>query len=230
MRFRGLVVFALLIVLPALARAQSSDVTTIEATVAPDLPVQTFSGPLPGPIDVSTCLPSYANQAALQLFYQQNGFEIMDDMHTTARGPQALCAFQVGFYNLSFAQTTMTVTFYENDANDDPPGQILAGPFRIEGLPSGQVVSTFYPLSGVITPNIWMGVRFGAFKGTGLTMAPLAQLGTSHDIAYSPRFGFVNFGGTDVNHVNANFQLAVTSIAPVPTQSETWGSVKAFYR
>jgi hypothetical protein len=96
-------------------------------------------------------------------------------------------------------------------------------------LPAGQVISTFYPLSGVVTPNVWMGVQFTAFRGCGLTLSPPAQLGFSHDIAYSPRFGFVNFGGNDVNHVNANFQLAVTSIAPVPAQIETWGSVKAIY-
>ena len=229
MRLSVLVAFALVTALPSLALAQSS-VTTIEATVAPDLPLQTFGPPLPGPIDVSTCTPTYADQAAFQLFYQQNGFEIMDDLHTTAQETEALCAFQVGFYNLSFAKTTMTVTFYENDAADDPPGRVLAGPFRIEGLPAGQVITTVYPLSGVITPNVWMGVRFGAFKGTGLTVSPPAQIGVSHDIAYSPRFGYVNFGGPDVSHVNANFQLAVTSIPPVATKEGTWGAVKAFYR
>src|SRR5262249_5457979 len=143
------------------ALAQSPGVTIIEATVAPDMPLQTFGPPLPGPIDVSTCGVSYADQAARQIFYQQNGFEIMEDMHTGTQGTQALCAFQVGFYNLSFAQTTMTVTFYENDAQDDPPGRVLAGPFRVEGLPAGQVITTTYPLEGVITPDFWIGVRFG---------------------------------------------------------------------
>lgn len=230
MRLRDLVAFALVSALPHVALAQSS-VTAIEATVAPDLPLQTVGQPLPGPIDVTTCTPSFRDQAPFQIFYQQNGFEIMDDIHTGHTGTEALCAFAVGFFNLSFSQTTMTVTFYENDANDGPPGRVLAGPFRVEGLPAGQVITTVYPLSGVITPNVWMGVRFGAFKGTGLTIAaPPAQLGFSHDIAYSPRFGFVNFGGDDVSHVNANFTLAVTSIPPVPAENETWGSVKAIYR
>jgi hypothetical protein len=229
MRLFLVLVFVSALAAPALA--QSSGVTVIEATVAPDVPTQIVNGPLPGPIDVSTCAPSYADQAFFQLFYEQNGMEIMDDLHLAAQGPEALCAFQVGFYNLSFNKTTMTVTFYENDASDDPPGRIVAGPFRVEGLPTGQVITTFYPLSGIVTPNVWMGVQFGAFRGTGLTASSGAsQLGFSHDIAYSPRYGYVNFGGTDVNHIYANFQLAVTSIAPVPTQPETWGRLKATYR
>jgi hypothetical protein len=155
----------------------------------------------------------------------------MDDLHTNAPGTEPLCAFQLGFYNLSFAKTAVIVTFYENDASDDPPGRILAGPFRVDGLPTGQVITTIYPLAGVITPNVWMGVQFTAFRNCGLTVAlGTGQLGFSHDIAYSPRFGYVNFGGSDVNHVYANFQLAVTSIPPVPTQTQTWGALKATYR
>jgi hypothetical protein len=223
-----------LVLIPALASpalAQNSGVTVIQATVAPDVPTEIVNGPLPGPIDVSTCTMSYADQQIFQLFYEQNGMEIMDDLHTTAQGEEPLCAFQVGFYNLSFNKTTMTVTFYENDAQDDPPGRVLAGPFRVEGLPPGQVITTFYPLSGVITPNVWMGVQFGAFRGCGLTAASgAAQLGFSHDIAYSPRFGYVTFGNTDATHIYANFELAVTSIPPVPTRAETWGALKATYR
>jgi hypothetical protein len=75
-----------------------------------------------------------------------------------------------------------------------------------------------------------MGVLFGAFRGCGLTVADPVELGHSHDIAYSPRFGYVKFGGTDATHVLADFQLAYTSIPSVPTRTQTWGALKATYR
>ena len=224
---------ALGLALPALAFAQpaGSDITVVQAEVPLDQPEVTVSGPVPGPLDISACSFAYRNQLNYLTFYPQNGFELMDDLHTNSLGMEPLCAYEIGFYNLSGFETSATVTIYQNDAQDDPPGKILAGPFRIDGLPVGLVRVTYYPLTGLVTPDVWMGVKFSAFRGCGLQLADPVQIGQSHDIAYSRRFGYVNFGGVESGHLPANFVLALTSTTPpVPTQEPTWGALKARYR
>jgi len=223
--------FGLFLPVLAFAQPQGTDITVVQPEVALDQPEVSVSGPLPGPMDISACSFAYRNQLNFLTFYSQNGFEIMDDLHTNSLGMEPLCAYEIGFYNLSLSETSVTVTIYENDANDDPPGKILAGPFHVDGLPVGLVRVTYYPLAGVVTPDIWLGVKFSAFKGCGLQLADPVQIGESHDIAYSKRFGYFNFGGVDNGHLPANFVLAVTSTTPpVPTLEPTWGALKARYR
>jgi hypothetical protein len=227
MRRGFLLLIAISLAIPALALADPPAPTVVEMTLAPDLLPQQVLGD-DAFIEVGVCGMRYRNQLSYQSFLQQKGFEILDDLHTNAHGYEALCAYEIGFYNLSGGHTDAYVTIYDNDAADSAPGKVLAGPFYIPNLPGGLVRATFFPETGVIDEDVWMGVKFGAFKGTGLTVADPVMVGVSHDIAYSFRDGYVNFGGPPA--LPANFVLAATAQIPVPNQVSTWGRFKDIYR
>ena len=228
MRFRLLSALVPLWGFASLAFADPPIDTMIEPVLAPEMDVQFIVVPGPPGFDLSICNATFRNQLGYLAFYQQNGFEIMDDLHTSAHGTEMLCAYMFGFYNLSLTQTDAWVTIYDNDAADGLPGRILAGPFHILGLPGGLVRTTYAADFGVVDSDVWMGVKFGAFKGTGLQIASPVLTGSSHDVAYSPRYGYVNFGGE--GHLPANFLLGVASQPPVPVLSTTWGELKNIYR
>jgi hypothetical protein len=219
------------LLVPALvspAHADPAVDTVIEPVLMPEM--ATIEVQIPGPpgFDLSICNATFKNQLNFLAFYSQNGMELMDDLHTATHGTEMLCAYQIGFYNLSFSQTDAWVTIYDNDAADGLPGKILAGPFHVLGLPGGLVRATFAADWGVVDSDVWMGVRFGAFRSTGLQAADPVMIGSSHDIAYSPRYGYVSFGGA--GHLPTNFVLGISSQPPVPVLSRTWGDLKATYR
>ena len=227
MRRGFLLSFVLSVALPALALADPTPVAVLETALAPDLLPQLVVGNGPNAGDAGVCNPQYVNQLMYLTFVNQKGFELLDDLHTNATGYEALCVYEIGFYNLSGNETSAYITIYDNDGVDSAPGRILAGPFEINGLPAGLVRAQYRAPSGVIDEDVWMGVKFGAFKGTGLTLADPVLYGMSHDLAYDPRVGYVDLGP---DGLPANFVLSVTSQLPVPTQTNTWGFLKASYR
>jgi hypothetical protein len=227
MRRGFLLSFVLSVALPAVGLADATPVAVLETALAPDLLPQVIVGDGPNSTEAFTCSPQYVNQLMYLTFVNQKGFELLDDLHTTAHGYEPLCVYEIGFYNLSGNETSAYITIYDNDAADGAPGRVLAGPFEINGLPIGLVRAQYLAPSGVIDEDVWMGVKFGAFKGCGLTLADPVLLGLSHDLAYDPRVGYVNLGP---GGLPANFVLSVTTQQPVPSQTNTWGFLKASYR
>jgi len=219
--------FVFSVVVATAAFADPTPVGVLETILAPDMAEQKIAGDFSYAGDPSVCSPQYVNQLMYQTFVNQRGFELLDDLHTDAVGTEPLCGYEFGFYNLSGGETSAYVTIYDNDAADDAPGKILAGPFTIQGLPSGLVRAFYAAPSGVIDEDVWMGVKFGQFRGTGLTLADPVLFGFSHDLAYDPRVGYVNLGP---GGLPANFVMSVTSHLPVPTSTSTWGFLKARYR
>ena len=194
------------------------------------LPVE-VTGPLEliqiGEEHAEDCMLVYASQdPAPTSYYSAGAFvEVADDLHTILLEPEALCAVDIGYYSPS-GPTDILVSFYDNNAADDPPVALTAGPFVVPGAPGGiQAVHVEFPL-GIVTPNTWMGVTF-TNASAGLLVSQFPTVGTSHDYHYeTPPGGYFFLGGNPI----ANYWLGVYTSPAVQTENATWGQVKAIYR
>jgi hypothetical protein len=198
--------------------------------VAPQ-PIE-LSGAVPaqpiGPQHAYSCMPIYINETTSTGFFAPAGagVELADDLHTTSEGVEAICALDFGYHKPSAGVVDATITFYDNDAADGSVGSVLAGPFLIQGLPSGTNAFHLQVAGGLVDEDVWMGVAFSDGETGLLTFGPPDQ-GTSHDLAWlDPPGQMGNFGGVPP----ADFFLGVYASPRTPAVARTWGSVKAFYR
>jgi hypothetical protein len=217
-------------------------VALLASGAAAQVPV--FSGPVAiSPIDLSrppalrdfgldhapSCMEIYLNETNSTGFYVPVGkdVELADDLHTTSRGREALCAVDLGYFKSTLGPVNAVITIYDNYPGDDLPGAVLAGPFLIEGLPSGVNAFHIEVPGGMVDEDVWMGVAFDD-NSTGLLTFDPATLGLSHDLARIGGSGgsVGNWGGTPP----ASFYLGVYSSPSTPIVPLTWGALKSHYR
>jgi hypothetical protein len=202
------------------------------------LPGPVAPRPFPGPAAVPLvprgpdysggCLRIYANETTSTHFYVAPGpgVELADDLHTTATGMQVLCAFDFGYFKPDPGVVDATVMFYDNTIADVGPGDLLAGPFLVAGLPTGANAFHVEVPGGFVDGDVWMSVAFSDGQTGLLTFDPPDQ-GTSHDLAWvSSPPGIGNLGGTPP----ANFFLGVYTSSVTPARTSTWGGIKLIYR
>lgn len=213
----------------------------------PALASAPFKGnPIPIPIELSeipalrdfgrdletACTPIYVNESISTGYYLPvaPNVELADDLHTTLVGNQVLCGFDLGYYNPGDGLVNAIVTFYANDASDAGRGDVLAGPYLVQGLPSGLNAFHIEVQGGMLQQDLWMGVAFDDGVTGMLSFGP-PTLGSSHDLVwftptdFPPGFA-TNFGGIPP----ADLFLAVSTSPSTPVQPATWGSLKAHYR
>lgn len=204
------------------------------------LPLPVPAEPLPGgpagPIQprpigfdhAPSCMPIYANETHDTGYYIPvgAGVELADDLHTTAEGRQALCAFDFAYYKSGSGPVSAIVTFYEGSPGDGAPGAVIAGPFLLVGLPAGLNAFHMEVPGGVVDEDVWMGVAFDR-DGVGLLAFGPPTEGTTHDLAWlNPPGELGSFGGTPP----ADFFLGVYSSPSTAARVATWGELKSFYR
>jgi hypothetical protein len=206
--------------------------------------IQAHAAPVPVPLPASipaqlvlqdrgldlepACDAVYLNESVSTGFYLPAGagIELADDLHTTLTEPQALCAFDLGYYNPGTAPVTATVTLYSNDEFDLGKGTPIAGPYVISGLPTGAHAFHIEVGGGVVLPHVWLGVAFDD-EVTGLLSFGPATLGASHDAVWlTPPGAATNYGGEPP----ADVYLGLYSSPATPARPSTWGSLKALYR
>jgi len=206
----------------------------------------TKGNPIPIPVDLSeplalrdfgrdlesACTPIYVNESISTGYYLPvaPNVELADDLHTTLAESQVLCGFDLGYYKPGEGLVNATVTFYANNPFDAEKGAVLAGPYLVQGLPSGPNAFHIEVQGGMLQPDLWMGVAFDDGVTGMLSFGP-PTLGSSHDLVwFTPTDfppGFVtNFGGTPP----ADLFLAVYTSPSTPVHPATWGSLKAYYR
>ena len=174
------------------------------------------------------CNAVYLNESVTTGYYipAGAGVELADDLHTTLAAPQAICAFDIGYYSPGAAPVNATVTVYANDPGDAGRGAPIAGPYLVAGLPPGANAFHIEVGSGVVAPHVWLGVAFDD-AGTGLLSFGPPSLGSSHDLAWLAPPGIsVTYGGQPP----ANLFLGLHSSPSTPARTATWGNLKAHYR
>jgi hypothetical protein len=175
------------------------------------------------------CEEVYINETGQTGFYfpAGAGVEVGDDLHTIATSDWPLCAFDFGYALPTAGTTDAVVTLYRNDGADTGFGAVLAGPFRILGLPGEGAYGFHVEVpSGIVGPDVWMGVAFSNDDAGLLTFDP-PSIGVSHDVDAVDGVVYVSaYGGAP----NASYFLGAYASRPTGTQSATWGQVKSFYR
>jgi hypothetical protein len=186
--------------------------------------------PSPEPINdehAGNCLTVYLNETTQTGGFTQQGFEFGDDVHTIVDGDWPLCAFDIGYFMSTEGPGGATVTIYRGDAADNAPGAVIGGPYAIT-VPSsiGNHAVHIEVTSGIIGPDVWMGVRFAHANAGLLTMDP-PSVGLSHDLdTFSGQVFQSPYSGNPV----ANYYLGLYASPPTGTHASTWGEVKATYR
>jgi hypothetical protein len=152
--------------------------------------------------------------------------EVCDDIHMETGG--VLTGFDFGYYKSTPGTTTATVRFYANDAGDNPPPALLAGPYVTENLGSGARAYHVEVTDGPELPqHLWMSVAFSTTSTAHVIYDP-PTVGASHDrwFQFAPSYGYSWFGGNP----QANFYRAVYLASPAtPVRPVSWGGIKALY-
>ncbi len=162
--------------------------------------------PAAQPEHAANCYESFANTLVPTGFYYPAGagVEVRDDLHLGTVYVSGLCAFDIGYYKSGAGTTNATVTFYQNNSVDDPPGPMLAT-FALPGLPSGENGMHVEVPGSALSQDVWMGVSFST-ADAGLQTADPAWPGTSDDYFHmNPPGGYYTFGGNP----KADFFLGV---------------------
>ena len=174
------------------------------------------------------CHAVYLNENVSTGYYLPAGpgIEVADDLHTTLTEPQAICGFDLGYYNPGASLVTATVTLYADSEFDPDKGAVVAGPYVIQGLPPGANAFHIDVVGGIVPPHVWIGVAFDD-GATGLLSFGPPTMGSSHDIVWlTPPGVATNYGGQP----SADLFLGLYSSPATPARPSTWGSLKATYR
>jgi hypothetical protein len=177
--------------------------------------------------DPSCIVPYSATNQPFIRIAELTPSSVMDDLHLTTTTDAALCAFTFSGRTLSATPIPVTINFRSGGAADPVPGGVTAGPFEVMILP----VTTNYHVevaSGYVTPNAYFEVRWETDFVAGIRLATDGVAGTSHDLFYLDPPGEFTTG--DGLFPPENFWVELFVSPPVPTQTSTWGAVKAIYR
>jgi hypothetical protein len=221
--FRTLVLSAVLLTVAASAFAVTPQVVPPQGYTV--TPLQRITVP---PNSLNACLAMYDNTVNATGFFNPVGAntEVMDDLSMAMDGD--LCSFAFAYSKTTAGTTDATVTIYTNNAVDDPPGAAVAGPFVINGLPTGTngVLFNYVGPPLAIPADVWFAVKFNT-ASTGLLIYNPPIAGASDDYYYQlPDAAYFYFGGDPV----ANFYIQLTTDGPTPTEKSTWGQIKTLYR
>ena len=151
---------------------------------------------------------------------------LMDDLHLTTTTNAALCAFTFTARNFDAAPRTITVNFRSGGAADPVPGAVTAGPFVVAIDPGSTASYHVETGSGYVTPDAYIEFLWDTTDLIVIRTASGTTVGTSHDTWYQDPPGQFYGDATDPG----NFYVQVFVSPPVPTESSTWGAVKAAYR
>ncbi len=217
---------ALVVLAGAASLASAADRTRVTPT---PIPLSYTVKSVPAPERVQACAPYYDDTVNQTDYYFAGTVEMQDDLHMI--GPGHLCAVDFGYVNPTTTATTVTLTFYANDAEDMmSPSVVLAGPYVLSDLPAyGKYLVHADLETGAgppdLTQDIWLGIAFSP-ADVGVVLAHPPTLGSSHDL-FAMQGGYYWFGGDPV----ANFALGVTANElPTPAAPATWGRLKQLYR
>jgi hypothetical protein len=153
--------------------------------------------------------------------YSEAGAAYGDDAHLTSGGPLSMLSFW--YYDPAGgpALTQVTVSFYENDANNTNfpggnPSPALLGAYTITGLPGDGAHLVMYAVTPPITlpRDVWVEFDFSNSTEAGLILYNPPTIGTSQDLFYVHGVSKFVFGYPYV--ANFGLGLAINTELPCP--------------
>lgn len=208
-------------------------VMTLPASAIETLP---FTGLLLGPTAPQqqdpTCYIPYSNPNIGSFATYLPDGELLDDLHMKEdfTGPEELCGFDIRMRNTLSTPQTAEVTIYQNNAVDDAPGAVIAGPYQVPLPVSVSSVVIHHDVTeGMIEKDVWFGVKFPAGIAYVWLSALAPTIGTSHDVFWLRDASLDK--ADQFGDGYSNFYVTLYTIErPVQAQTSTWGSLKARYR